>query len=637
MIRAGLTVHRPAILLLTGLALACSGAPDPSPPPRGGPAAEQTQAAPLPASARQELDAVQDLVSRARSENSAAVLDEAEQRLETLRGAGPESAELLRALATVGLVRAELPPGRVPDDAVGDLLERAFALDPDDPGTLQLLIDYHALAKQPEASVALTEGWLQRHPDDSMMTLAHGELLLRLGREAEAEAAMRRAIALEEVSPHDDVLFRAHTALSVMLMGQGRSDEAEGILRDSIRSMDTLRRDRPDGAIIACPYEALGRFYRQQGQTAEAAVAYHRGAEADPRQLINMQAAAETLLEVGRPDRASLHAERLLIRYGEEHRALLQRCRQASEERAQGLEDAGEVQALLELGFEALRGEQYPLSQGYVERVERRGGHPRATLLAGLLATMEGRFEDATALLAEAERAAESRAGALVGQGHLAVVEKRHDLAQGRFEQGLALLDGDDAYTAASRELARLGEAWVLAYRGQHNEAAAAFTALLEDNPDLVRALQGLANALMAKGELDRASRIYQRALLFDPNNAEVLAGLGLLHYNQRDDAQAEHYFLQAKRLAPERYTCPYEGLGLVYLRQGKVEQAKQHLERAIAIDPDIEHLKYTELARIYIEEGRRDEARGLLLRSLENEPDQPNAQELLESLDPAP
>lgn len=98
-------------------------------------------------------------------------------------------------------------------------------------------------------------------------------------------------------------------------------------------------------------------------------------------------------------------------------------------------------------------------------------------------------------------------------------------------------------------------------------------------------ACNNLGSVLRQKGDVDGAIKMYQEALLFNPNSSMVNYNLGIaLQQNGKlDDAIAAYE--KAERLAPEDGNVR-ANLGHALLLKGDITGAIVHLQKAVEIDP---------------------------------------------------
>jgi tetratricopeptide (TPR) repeat protein len=98
-------------------------------------------------------------------------------------------------------------------------------------------------------------------------------------------------------------------------------------------------------------------------------------------------------------------------------------------------------------------------------------------------------------------------------------------------------------------------------------------------------ALTDLGNAYLKTGKLDDAQRILERALGVNPDLADAQNLLGLALAEKQDWAGAERSFRTAISIQPE-LAAPHQNLGNLLARGGDYAQARYHFEIAIAGEP---------------------------------------------------
>ena len=94
-----------------------------------------------------------------------------------------------------------------------------------------------------------------------------------------------------------------------------------------------------------------------------------------------------------------------------------------------------------------------------------------------------------------------------------------------------------------------------------------------------------LAEALLARGDLVRASRVAQRGATRHPEQIEAHDLVARLALAQGDEARAEAAWASVLGLDP-RFGNAHRGLGLVRYRQGRLDEAREHLAYATHLDP---------------------------------------------------
>lgn len=128
------------------------------------------------------------------------------------------------------------------------------------------------------------------------------------------------------------------------------------------------------------------------------------------------------------------------------------------------------------------------------------------------------------------------------------------------------------------------------------------------------------AQSLLLARQPEAAERILTEALLWHPDDAELINLLGAALVERSRFAEAEALFHKASELDPA-LADPRARLGwLLYERQGKAAEAKQVLEEALAIDPDHERARYT-LGLVHQREGALDSAAMVFASLLERIP----------------
>jgi tetratricopeptide (TPR) repeat protein/TolB-like protein len=111
-----------------------------------------------------------------------------------------------------------------------------------------------------------------------------------------------------------------------------------------------------------------------------------------------------------------------------------------------------------------------------------------------------------------------------------------------------------------------------------------------------------LAQIHDALGKHDLALQEFQRALDFDPKNADALDGLALSYEKSGRIADAEKTFEKAAAMRPDNW-AGYSSLGAFYDRQGKYLRAIAAYKQALQITPDNAEL-YSNLAAAYLDQG---------------------------------
>ena len=90
------------------------------------------------------------------------------------------------------------------------------------------------------------------------------------------------------------------------------------------------------------------------------------------------------------------------------------------------------------------------------------------------------------------------------------------------------------------------------------------------------------ADFALTEGDVDKALFFYVRALLFNPENVQLLSHIGLVQMQRDHHDEAKLAYSLAKQYDPT-YGSALEGLGLIYMAEGKNAQAIIEFEAAVA------------------------------------------------------
>lgn len=187
-----------------------------------------------------------------------------------------------------------------------------------------------------------------------------------------------------------------------------------------------------------------------------------------------------------------------------------------------------------------------------------------------------------------------------------------------------------DSYSLWSRSLAldHRSSNWiahnnfgfVLAERGQLDDAMAHYRRAVKINPLYDEAHYNLANALSRRGELDEAVVHYLEAVASRPDDCEIHNNLGLaLAASGKVDDAAGH-FRRAFEIRPS-YVEAYNNLGLALAGGGRLDEAIVQYRRALDIRPDHRETR-TNLGNALANAGRIDEAIGQYQTVLASDPE---------------
>jgi tetratricopeptide (TPR) repeat protein len=483
-----------------------------------------------------------------------------------------------------------------------------------------------------------------------------GQVLAVLGRRAEAESALRRAVQLGPTAAD------ARVALVQHLAAAGQRAEAEAAVQEA---RGALTGDQAPLALAAC-FEALARWDDAEGQ-------YRAALAARPDDLVVLRATAGCYLRRGQAANAEPHLRKILApgtratageaawarrslalalgtggdyRQFREALALLDRNRQDGAGTAEDLRARAVLLAVrpghrreaIRLFEELGRGqpltpdEQFLLAQLYdadrdwakardrlVDVLATDPNQPdRLAYYAGALLRHEETgaarraVEQLERLAPEAPATLEARARLLQAQGRgeeaadlLTAFARRPGADPGRVA---ALLEGIGQTSSAGelyRRAAQSGQPQAVLdlalYLGRHDglaEAVALAERAVQEQPQAPAPLLGLAQLRERQGRHAHAEALYRRVLQLEPDDVIALNNLaGLLSGSDGKHAEG----LQLVERALDR-AGPLPALldthAVIALRTGRTDQAVKELEEAVADDPT--PARYFHLAQAY-------------------------------------
>jgi tetratricopeptide (TPR) repeat protein len=160
----------------------------------------------------------------------------------------------------------------------------------------------------------------------------------------------------------------------------------------------------------------------------------------------------------------------------------------------------------------------------------------------------------------------------------------------------------------------RLGDARTLEGEGDYLGAVGIYQEALEEDPDDLEALEGLASDLMLLGRYDEAVALQERVVTLDPDDVQTRIDLGFNYLNHQDRAT------DAMRVLGEAARLDRSAKNLTFLAQaqivcGDLAGAESSLGAAIELDATYER-SYSVLAALLTDEGRTDEAAQVVERA---------------------
>ena len=123
--------------------------------------------------------------------------------------------------------------------------------------------------------------------------------------------------------------------------------------------------------------------------------------------------------------------------------------------------------------------------------------------------------------------------------------------------------------------------------------------------------LQG--QSLEARGELDKAQEMYDKALAVDAKNYSAVLSLARLADRRKEDAKSLEYYAKAEAISPMQ-TEIYSESAQIHLRAGNLTAARQSLQKAVNLKPTDRSYR-TQLAGVMVDQGATAEAMSELMQ----------------------
>jgi tetratricopeptide (TPR) repeat protein len=185
----------------------------------------------------------------------------------------------------------------------------------------------------------------------------------------------------------------------------------------------------------------------------------------------------------------------------------------------------------------------------------------------------------------------------LLDQGIALLKEEKYDEALAAFEQ----------FSEKYPEIyaVRLNIATAYLKKGELARAESEFQGVLDkvvlthgdvakDKATSLKAISGLGEVALKKGDFDAAQKSFREALEISPEDQVIAYNVGeILFSNQKAD-EAIPYFELAIRIKKD-WPTPYQRLGLVYLNKGNFDKALENLRKFLEVDsqsPEAENVK---------------------------------------------
>jgi protein O-mannosyl-transferase len=145
----------------------------------------------------------------------------------------------------------------------------------------------------------------------------------------------------------------------------------------------------------------------------------------------------------------------------------------------------------------------------------------------------------------------------------------------------------------------------------------------LEAAPDSPTLLAHLGDAALEKGDLDKAEKAFNRALVFWPDDMGSVINLAVAYEQSGDKQGAEREFKRAIVLAPHQ-SVAYTDLGTLLFQEGRVDEAIRCFQSAMTNNPT-DPTAYFDLAVLFQQSGRDELAMPFYRKVLELRPGDPD------------
>ena len=109
---------------------------------------------------------------------------------------------------------------------------------------------------------------------------------------------------------------------------------------------------------------------------------------------------------------------------------------------------------------------------------------------------------------------------------------------------------------------------------GALEQAASAYQKALDEKPELVEAISGLARIDAVRGRVSEARKGFERAVTMAPSDAEVLESYGKFQLDQGQVDEAAELLLKSVEIMPTATSARYQ-LAIARARQGRIAEAR--------------------------------------------------------------
>jgi len=134
-----------------------------------------------------------------------------------------------------------------------------------------------------------------------------------------------------------------------------------------------------------------------------------------------------------------------------------------------------------------------------------------------------------------------------------------------------------------------------------------------------------------SESRITEAITEYQKSLSIQPTSY-AFANLATLYHDQKDFAQAIHFYGEAIRLEPDNARM-YFNIAQSCLASGRFDDARRYFEKAVALDRRVQPLAHYNLALLYLRAGDKKKAQDAMKVYLSLRPDDREAADLFSRL----
>ena len=348
--------------------------------------------------------------------------------------------------------------------------------------------------------------------------IARGEALIAMGKNADAEAALRQAIQIDPKSalaysrlaraqlalarPADAVASARKATELDDKFGEGFAVLGVAIVAENPKTWSDAIAQAQQGAFLdpdnPIVQGAVGKIFEANGQLEQAANAYRKALAADPAFGPARFALIQAELNRGNRDAAIAEAKKIT---------------------STGMSNA-DIERLI--GEDAVRREDYSGAIPFLEKATKGlPGNPDGWALLGRAYHANRRYDEAAEAYGKAVELAPQNANYRTTYGLILGLA-------GELEKGLAELQKVTSAPGYKDAVGWVNLGWIYRNINKAPESIAAYQKALALDPKQEQAALGLGWAYQYTKEYDKAIAAYEQAMKIDPKDASADANLGI-------------------------------------------------------------------------------------------------------------